>query len=94
MKRSNNSKSLHHHKIDNPFRTGETAVLDAWLLASSKYLILCASNLSTFSVLLNGNISFTMLNEFDGYTRFRSFFPKRNSSIIGLYPIQKPATAL
>ena len=88
--RSNGSNSIHHGKVTNPFDIGKSAVLDAWLLSKTKYKILSSSQLNVFSLLMQGeNAGFELLNELDGYTRYRDLFTSRDKTQIGVYPPKK-----
>ena len=85
--RSNDKRSIHHGRLDTPFAIGKSAVLDAWLLATTDFKILSASQLSLTAVLKEGiNTPFFMLNEEDGYQRVRTMFPSRPHNVVGAFP--------
>lgn len=87
IKRSTDTRSIHHGRLDTPFSSGQSAVLDAWLLSTTNYKILSASQLSLFAVLRQGfGTPFFSLNEGDGYLRTRAMFPSRPHKILGAFP--------
>jgi len=55
VKRSTNGEPLHKSSANNqdPFQTGEGAIMDCWLLARGDFLIRTTSNLSLFSTYIN-----------------------------------------
>jgi len=85
--RSNDKRSIHHGGLDTPFATGKSAVLDAWLLATTDFKLLSASQLSLTAVLKQGiHTPFFLLNEEDGYQRIRTMFPSRPDNVVGAFP--------
>lgn len=85
--RSTDTRPIHHGHLDAPFNTGKSAVLDAWLLATTDFKVLSTSQLSAYAVLKQGpNTPFFNLNEEDGYKRLRKMFPSRPDSVTGWFP--------
>jgi len=85
--RSTDTRPIHHGHLDAPFNTGKSAVLDAWLLATTDFKVLSTSQLSAYAVLKQGpNTPFFNLNEEDGYKRNRKMFPSRPDSVTGWFP--------
>jgi len=84
---STDTLSIHHGGLDAPFATGKSAVLDAWLLATTDFKLLSASQLSLTAVLKQGiHTPFFLLNEEDGYQRIRTMFPSRPDNVVGAFP--------
>lgn len=84
IKRSHNYAPIHGSNLDTPFMVGQGAILDAWLLSKTIYIVKGASQLSMFSVLRGGQ-NFFLLNEIDGYQRYRKIFPFRTNTTIGSF---------
>lgn len=59
--RSSDSSNV-HHSGNNPYKLGEEAVLDAYLLAKCDFLIRTSSNLSLWSTYVNPDLPVIMLN--------------------------------
>jgi len=76
--RSRGNISIHdfRNKESTPYEKGEGALIDSYLLAECDHLILTASQLNMYALFLSPNMSFSVLNDKDGYNRYDTWFAK------------------
>jgi hypothetical protein len=76
--RSRGNISIHdsRNKESTPYEKGESALIDSYLLAECDHLIITASQLNMYALFLSPNMSFSILNERDGYNRYDTWFAR------------------
>jgi len=83
--RSRGNISIHdsRNKESTPYEKGEGALIDSYLLAECDHLILTASQLNMYALFLSPNMSFSLLNEKDGYNRYDTWFERVSNMTMG-----------